>query len=115
MAKQVEPLEQVIDSINKEEKQRHIRRLTQGKCTIELGFVLSDISTNLERIADHCSNVAAAFLQLDAEDFETHEFLGEMKDESNEEFRRAYQAMSRRYQLPELSEGERRKAAPLQA
>lgn len=115
MAKQVEPLEQVIDNINKEEKQRHIRRLTQGKCTIELGFVLSDISTNLERIADHCSNVAAAFLQLDAEDFETHEFLGEMKDESNEEFRRAYQAMSRRYQLPELSEGERRKAAPLQA
>lgn len=104
MAKRVEPLEQVIDAINKEEKQRHIRRLTQGKCTIELGFVLSDISTNLERIADHCSNLAASLLQLDAEEFEPHEFLGEMKKESNEEFMRAYQEMSRRYQLPKLTE-----------
>ena len=102
MAKKVEPLEQVIDSINKEEKQRHIKRLTQGKCTIELGFILADISTNLERVSDHCSNLAASLLQVDEEDFDTHEFLGEMKDESNQEFRRAYQAMIQRYKLPEV-------------
>ena len=102
MAKKVEPLEQVIDGINREEKQRHIKRLTQGKCTIELGFILADISTNLERVSDHCSNLAASLLQVDEEDFDTHEFLGEMKDESNQEFRQAYQAMSRRYKLPEM-------------
>ena len=103
-AKKVEPLEQVIDSINREEKQRHIRRLTQGKCTIELGFILADISTNLERISDHCSNLAASLLQLDEDDLDTHEFLGVMKDESNQEFRRAYQEMSRQYRLPETGE-----------
>ena len=92
----------MIDSINKEEKQRHIKRLTQGKCTIELGFILADISTNLERVSDHCSNLAASLLQVDEEDFDTHEFLGEMKDESNQEFRRAYQAMIQRYKLPEV-------------
>ena len=102
MAKKVEPLEQVIDGINREEKQRHIKRLTQGKCTIELGFILADISTNLERVSDHCSNLAASLLQVDEEDFDTHEFLDEMKDESNQEFRQAYQAMSRRYKLPEM-------------
>ena len=102
MAKKVEPLEQVIDGINREEKQRHIKRLTQGKCTIELGFILADISTNLERVSDHCSNLAASLLQVDEEDFDTHEFLDEMKVESNQEFRQAYQAMSRRYKLPEM-------------
>lgn len=101
-AGKVEPLEQVIDAINKEEKQRHIRRLTQGKCTIELGFVLADISTNLERVADHCSNLAASVLQLEEGSFETHEFLGVMKDESNQDFKEEVQAMSRRYRLPDM-------------
>lgn len=103
VAAKVEPLEQVIDNINKEEKQRHIRRLTQGKCTIELGFILADISTNLERVSDHCSNLAASLLQLDEEGFDTHEFLGEMKDEKNQEFKRAYQVMSQQYKLPEIA------------
>lgn len=98
----VEPLEQAIDVISKEEKQRHINRLRQGKCTIELGFILSDISTNLERVSDHCSNVAASILQLDEEAFDTHEFLGVMKDESNQEFMKEFRNMSEKYKLPEM-------------
>mgnify|MGYP000150938303 FL=1 len=101
MAVQVEPLEQVIDNINKEEKQRHINRLTQGKCTIELGFILSDISTTLERVSDHCSNLAAYVLQLDEHGFDTHEFLGEMKDGSNQQYKEICRQMGQRYHLPE--------------
>ena len=64
LAKEVEPLEQVVDALNKEEKQRHINRLRTGTCTIELGFILSDISTNFERAADHCSNIAVCLFPV---------------------------------------------------
>lgn len=102
LAMKVEPLEQVVDTISKEEKQRHIHRLRQGKCTIELGFILSDVSTNLQRVSDHCSNVAASVLQLDENAFDTHEFLGMMKDESNREFMREFHNMTEKYKLPEM-------------
>ena len=92
----------MVDVISKEEKQRHIQRLRQGKCTIELGFILSDVSTNLQRVSDHCSNVAASALQLDEEAFDTHEFLGMMKDESNREFMREFHNMAEKYKLPEM-------------
>ncbi|MDD2959303.1 MAG: Na/Pi cotransporter family protein [Lachnospiraceae bacterium] len=106
LAREVEPLEQVVDTMNLEEKQRHIQRLTQGKCTIELGFILSDISTNFERVADHCSNIAVYLLQINEDNFDTHEFLDMIKDESNEEFKQEYQVMSDKYRLPELKDGE---------
>lgn len=99
-AARVEPLEQVIDVLNEEEKQRHIQRLRMGKCTIEMGFILADLSTNLERVAAHCSNVAVCILQSEADEFEPHEFLGVMRDGSNAEFADAYDLMSRRYRLP---------------
>ncbi|MDO5344686.1 MAG: Na/Pi cotransporter family protein [Lachnospiraceae bacterium] len=114
-AKKVEPLEQVIDYLNMEEKKRHIQRLRQGKCTIELGFVLADISTNLERVADHCSNIAVCLLQMDRGGFDTHEFLEGLKDETNEEFKAACREISRRYRLPEPSADRGREGLPLQA
>ncbi len=106
LAKKVEPLEQVIDYIKKEEKQRHIRRLRKGKCTIELGFVLSDILTNLGRVSDHCSNIAVCVLQVDEDSFDTHEYLGMVKDVNNEEFRYEYMALKEKYRLPGKSRTE---------
>lgn len=64
LATQVEPLEEVIDTLNDEVKKKHVKRLRKGKCTIELGFILSDITTNYERIADHCSNIAVCLIQI---------------------------------------------------
>ena len=101
LAKEVEPLEQVVDALNKEEKQRHINRLRTGTCTIELGFILSDISTNFERAADHCSNIAVCLLQVDEGGFDTHEYLDILKEENSEEFQHEYMELSERYALPE--------------
>lgn len=100
LAKQVEPLEEVIDELNMELKNRHIRRLREGKCTIEQGFVLSDITTSLERIADHCSNIAVCITQVPEDTFDTHSYLNDMKRESNEEFRRIMETSRKRYILP---------------
>ena len=100
LSKQVEPLEEVIDELNMEIKQRHVKRLRKGKCTIELGFILSDITTNLERVSDHCSNIAVCLLQVSEDEYETHAYLGEMKQESNVEFQGKVMAYRERYQLP---------------
>ena len=74
LASMVEPMEEAIDYLNSEIKKRHIKRLRKGKCTIEMGFVLSDITTNYERVSDHCSNIALCLLQLNEENFDTHEY-----------------------------------------
>ena len=100
-ATKVEPLEEVIDDLNMELKARHIRRLREGKCTIELGFVHSDIITNYERIADHCSNIGVCIIEIRQEGFETHEYLGIMKREDNEQFRKQYVLYKEKYKLPE--------------
>ena len=81
-------------------KHRHVKRLRKGKCTIELGFILSDITTNLERVSDHCSNIAVCLLQVSEDEYETHAYLGEMKQESNVEFQGKVMAYRERYQLP---------------
>lgn len=101
LAKTVEPLEEVIDDLNIELKSRHIRRLTEGKCTIELGFVHSDITTNYERIADHCSNIAVCLIQVKQEGFDTHEYLDTIKREDNEQFKKKYAEFKEKYKLPE--------------
>lgn len=64
MARRVEPLEEVIDRLHIEVKRRHVKRLRKGKCTIELGFILSDITTDFERVSDHCSNIAVCLLEV---------------------------------------------------
>lgn len=74
-AKSIEPLEEVIDGLNVRLRQRHIDRLRDGKCTIELGIALEDIITNLERVSDHCSNIAVCMIQVSSGNFDTHEYI----------------------------------------
>lgn len=100
LAAQVEPLEEVIDSLNQEIKQRHVKRLRKGKCTIELGFVLSDITTNLERVSDHCSNIAVCLLEVNGDEFDTHAYLNHLKQEDNMDFKGKVMAYRERYELP---------------
>lgn len=76
-AKRVEPLEEVISSLNVALRQNHIRRLREGKCTIELGICLEDIITDLERVSDHCSNIAVCMIQVSEDVFDTHGYIGE--------------------------------------
>ncbi len=99
LALTVEPLEEVIDGMNSELKERHVRRLREGKCTIELGFVLSDITTNYERIADHCSNIAISVLQVKQTDLESHDYLGKLKSD-DPAFKKHYGDFLRIYKLP---------------
>ncbi len=100
LATQVEPLEEVIDRLNMEIKQRHVKRLRKGKCTIELGFVLSDITTNLERISDHCSNVAICLLEVHDDELDSHAYVNELKKDDNIEFSSKVIAYEQRYVLP---------------
>ncbi len=101
LAGKVEPLEQVIDGLKQELKSRHIRRLQNGHCTIELGFVLSDILTNYERVSDHCSNVAVCVIQIQNSAMETHEYLNEIKSSGNQTFTEAFSSYQNIYSLPE--------------
>ncbi len=78
-ASAIEPLEQVVDSLVKEIKSRHVRRLRDGMCTVEYGFVLEDMLTAYGRTADHCSNVAVEMLQVAEGKLEAHEYLGALK------------------------------------
>ena len=99
MAQQIEPLEQVIDDLIDEAKARHIQRLQAGVCTLKLGFALSDLLTDFERISDHCSNIAACLIQLEAHALDTHEYLHQVKSEQNESFVAEYNAFADKYSL----------------
>lgn len=100
LAVAVEPLEEVIDHLNDKLKMRHIQRLREGICTIELGFIFSDITTNYERVADHCSNIALSILQLNNEEsFDAHEYIEQLKKEDNEAFREKYHSYKTQYAL----------------
>ncbi len=98
VAKTVEPLEQVIDRLKRKIKNGHISRLRQGDCTVELGFILSDLLTNYERISDHCSNIAVCFIEIANDSFETHEYLSQVKS-SGEEFNEMYEAYKQKYYI----------------
>ena len=97
-AKRVEPLEQLIDQLSDEIKLRHVDRLRAGNCTIELGFILSDVLNNFERISDHCSNIAVAIIELGHNSFQTHEYLNMVKTD-DEEFRQLFNTYKAQYQL----------------
>ncbi len=98
LAMYVEPLEEVIDGLNAKMKKHHINRLRKGECTIDLGFVLSDLTTNFERVADHCSNIAVCMLQVEEDSFDTHEYLEEMKH-NDPTFREKVESYKMNYQL----------------
>ena len=100
LAKMIEPLEETIDGINMEVKRRHIRRLRKGKCTIEQGFDLSDIGTDYERIADHCSNIAVGIIEVNDDEYDAHEYMEALKAERNEGFEQAVDYYERKYELP---------------
>ena len=100
LALDVEPLEQVIDTLLSEIKNRHISRLTGGNCTIELGFVLSDLLTNYERVSDHCSNIAVSLIQISHSVFDTHEYLNDYKTSGGERFTTAFENYKKQYILP---------------
>lgn len=99
LAKTVEPLEEVIDEINRNVKKHHIKRLRKGKCTIELGLVLSDLAMNYERVADHCSNIAVYMMQLKDTGLEEHSFTDQFDPDETAEFNRLYQKFEERYRL----------------
>ena len=80
LASHVEPLEQVIDTLNKNLKARHVARLQSGECTIELGFVFTDLITNYDRVSDHCSNVAVYTMQLPSDKLDAHKYLAKIKN-----------------------------------
>lgn len=99
IAKRIEPLEEVINGLNATIKKQHIKRLQKGKCTIELGIALENLLNNYERVADHCSNVAASLLQVKTDSFDMHEYLNRVKQESNIEFQAMYSMYKEKYSL----------------
>ena len=98
-AKQIEPFEEAIDRLQKDMKKRHTKRLRKGKCTAEMGFVLSDITNNYERIADHCSNLAIGVMQLYENDTYAHEYVDSLLKDEGSEFDLLYQQYLSKYRL----------------
>ena len=95
----VEPLEQVIDGLRDTIKKQHVSRLRAGDCTIELGFVLTDLLTNLERISDHCSNIAGCVLELSHDELDIHRYLREVKDGAKTEYNQYFESYKTKYSL----------------
>lgn len=99
-AKTVEPLEEVIDNLRNELKKHHIKRLRKGKCSAETGFVLQDLLTNFERIADHCSNIAVCIIQINEDGLEAHEYINELKKTEDAFFLENFSMFTQKYALP---------------
>ena len=99
LARTVAPLEEVIDEINKDVKKHHLKRLRKGKCTIELGLVLSDLAMNYERVSDHCSNIAVYMMQLKDNQLEEHSYNEQLDEVESAEFTKLYQEFSAKYEL----------------
>lgn len=100
LAVKVEPLEEVVDTLKEQLRNRHILRLQKGECTIELGFVWSDLLTDLERVADHCSNIAGCIIEMSHNSLDVHEYLDNVKAGSPG-FLQAYEAYAQKYALVE--------------
>ena len=99
IASQVEPLEQVIDTLKEQMRTRHILRMQQGQCSIEAGFVLSDLLTDLERTSDHCSNIAGCIIDASHHNLNLHETLREAKA-ADSGFQSTFHSYAEKYQLP---------------
>lgn len=98
-ATHVEPLEEVIDTLSKKVKENHIKRLQNGKCTIEMGFILEDILTGLERVSDHCSNIAVEMITIYDNDYNTHEYFKNFSLEERASFNEEYDELIKRYPM----------------
>lgn len=95
----VEPLEQVVDELRDAIKLKHIRRLQEGRCTIELGFVLNDLLTDLERVSDHCSNIAGLVIEMSHSEMDLHKYLKRIKKDPDSEYNRLFEAYSDSYKI----------------
>lgn len=98
-AMKVEPLEQVVDDLRDKIKSKHIKRLQEGRCTIELGFILSDLLTDLERVSDHCSNIAGLVLEMEHQGMDIHKYLRQMKKSHESEYNKLYDEYSDKYSI----------------
>ncbi len=98
-AYRVEPLEETIDMLSDELKLHHVNRVQAGQCTLDQGFVFNDLITNLERVADHCSNIAVAMIELEAGAFDTHEYLNSLRDVHSDSFNRYFELYKNKYDL----------------
>ncbi len=95
----VEPLEQVVDELKAHMRKQHIRRLRKNECTIEMGFVQSDLLTNLERVSDHCSNIAACILEMAHDDMDMHKYLNRVKAGKVQEYNHYYEYYMMKYAI----------------
>ena len=98
-AARVEPLEEIIDGLCDEMKSHHVDRLQSGSCTLNQGFVFNDLLTNYERVADHCSNIAVAMIELESDSFDTHEYLNSVRAMKSSSFARYYEEYKQEYHL----------------
>ena len=98
-AYRVEPLEELIDNLCDEMKLHHIDRLQKGICTLNHGFVFNDLLTNLERISDHCSNIAVALIELESDSFDTHEYINSLIEVRSHCFDEYYEEYSKKFAL----------------
>ncbi len=96
----IETLKEVISYLRSELKQHHIKRLQKGKCTIEMGFIHSDIITSYKRVADHCSNIAVCIAEVNSDEYGTHSYIDEMKHNNSEVYKSHYKHVRKKYQLP---------------
>lgn len=99
LAAKVDPLEEVIDELKNAMKKKHIKRLQSNKCTIEMGFVYSDLITVLERISDHCSNIAECVIEMSHDSMNMHSYLYKVKHEPNNEFLKQFKEYSAKYAI----------------
>ncbi len=99
-AAQVEPLEETIDHLTEEIRVRHIQRLQAGSCTIQMGFILSDLLTNCERVSDHCSNIAVCIIEEQEAGMDRHSYLHDVK--RNGAFNETYALDQQKYRLPQM-------------
>ena len=100
LTRDVEPLEEMVDELSREMKRRHVNRLRSGECTIEMGFILTDLITSLERIADHCSNISVCVTQVRENLYDTHSHLESLKNEPDEGYYNRLEELQREYVLP---------------
>ena len=98
-AYRVEPLKELIDNLCDEMKLHHIDRLQSGECTLNHGFVFNDLLTNLERISDHCSNIAVALIELESDSFDTHEYINSLIEVRSHCFDEYYEEYSKKFAL----------------
>ena len=99
IAYRIEPLEEKIDSLCDEMKLHHINRISDGTCTLQLGFVFNDLLTNLERMADHCSNIGVAMIELASGALETHDYYNKLMEETTEQFKESFAKYDAKFKL----------------